>query len=85
MRPDDPVERVVFDALTKAGLPFTMGDQNAHRLDFHLTALDVAIEVKQFHTERIAEQMSRHPNVIAIQGIEAARAFAEMIKEASDA
>lgn len=46
---------------------------DALRLDFYLPDCDLHIECKQFHSERIAEQMSRAPNVLAVQGIEAAR------------
>lgn len=37
------------------------------------------IEVKRYHSPRITEQMSRTENVVAIQGWEAARVFAELI------
>ena len=77
---DDPMEKIVRDALESAGILFVEErDQRACGLDFYLPIVDVHIEVKQFHTDRISEQMSRVPNVIAIQGIEAARLFAKML------
>ncbi len=62
----DPMERQIADALTRAGIAFTT-DHEA-RLDFYLPDANVHIEVKQFHSDRIAEQMARAPNVIAVQG-----------------
>lgn len=76
----DPVEAIVRDGLTKAGIAFVEEeDPRALRLDFFVPAFNVHIEVKQFHTDRISEQMSRAPNVIAIQGTEAAVFFAAAI------
>jgi hypothetical protein len=85
------MEKIVRDALTASDLTFVEEeDPRALRLDFYLPLADVHIEVKQFHTDRISEQMSRARNVIAIQGINAARLFAMMLarstaKGASDA
>ena len=82
-RPDDPIEGLVFDALTRAGIPFVMGRQ-AKGLDFLMIESDVYIECKQFHTPRAAEQMARVENVIVIQGRGAATAFARMIAGNAD-
>lgn len=38
-------------------------------LDFYLPSHDLYLEIKGGHSERIAGQMARHPNVIAIQGV----------------
>lgn len=75
---NDPIEKIVADALTRAGLQFITdeGGANSTGLDFYLTGHDIHIEVKQFHSPRIAEQMARAPNVIAIQGRAAAEWFA---------
>lgn len=76
----DPLERIVRAALEASDLWFVEEeDERALGLDFYLPAVDVHIEVKQFHTERISEQMKRAPNVIAIQGMDAARLFAQML------
>lgn len=65
----DPLERILAAALDRAGIAYTTErDGDTLALDFHLTEADVYVEVKQFHTPRIAEQMSRAPNVIAVQG-----------------
>lgn len=77
-KPSDPVEREVAEALDRAGITYTVGEQT-HALDFHLPDFDVHIECKQFYSARISEQMSRHSDVIVIQGMGAARAFAKML------
>lgn len=73
----DPVERIVADALDRVGVVYQT--HNSLELDFYLPSYEIYIEVKQYHSPRISEQMSRNPNVIAIQGIEAARAFADLL------
>lgn len=76
----DPMEKIVRDALSNSQLMFVEEeDPRALGLDFYLPLQDIHIEVKQFHTDRISEQMSRARNVIAIQGVEAARLFAQMV------
>lgn len=78
----DPMESIVGDALRAAGIKWVgETDPRSNRLDFFLPELGVHIEVKQMHASRIAEQMSRVENVIAIQGLGAARAFAMMIRK----
>lgn len=77
---DDPVEKIVANALNARGIRFVNGDDpRSVGLDFYLPDLRLHIEVKQFHTYRTAEQMSRVQDVIVIQGKHAARMFAEMI------
>jgi len=58
--------------LIAAGIRYRRDDQttNGTQLDFYLPDFDIYIEVKRFHTNRIAEQMSRGKNVIAIQGMD---------------
>jgi len=55
--------------LLRSGINYQRADAGLG-LDFYLPDFDLYIEVKRFHSPRIGEQMSRHPNVIAIQGIE---------------
>jgi hypothetical protein len=76
----DPVEKIIADAL--GDIPFTMEGEPEHpegSLDFYVPSWGVFIEVKRFHSPRISDQMSRQPNVIAVQGMDAAIAFAELI------
>lgn len=76
----DPVEREVRSALAIRGVDFVEEeDPRAKNLDFYLPDYDLHIEVKQFHTERSNEQLSRAPNVILIQGMGAASAFATLL------
>jgi transcriptional regulator with XRE-family HTH domain len=79
----DPLERMVEEALQRAGIRYVTdhGGANASRLDFHLPDHGVDIEVKRFHTDRIAEQMARAPNVIALQGLEAVRFFCAAVEK----
>lgn len=71
-------------ALLEAGIRFIAdtgaGVGNASRLDFSLPDYGIEIEVKRFHSLRIAEQMSRAPNVIAAQGEVAVRFLADAIR-----
>lgn len=76
----DPIEGIVADALDARGFEYICdGEGDTRALDFYLPLLDLYIEVKQFHTDRVAEQMSRVSNVIVIQGAGAALAFADWI------
>jgi hypothetical protein len=83
-RPTDPVEAVIYDALVRSGIPFEMDGGNVglggpcRGLDF-VTRDGVFIECKRFHSDRIGEQMSRAENIIAIQGMGAARFFAGLL------
>lgn len=72
----DPMEHIIAEALEYNLLVYERGKRN---LDFYLPKPDVYIEVKQFHSDRISEQMSRAENVIAIQGVEAAKFFARCL------
>lgn len=70
----DPMERRIAEALTANGTLFTAGPPKGAppdsplRLDFHLPEHGLYIEVKAFHSDRIARQMALAPNVIAVQG-----------------
>lgn len=78
--PRDPLEALVAAALEAAGIRYLRDSgpvrkRNPSNLDFLLPDHGVEIEVKRYHSERIAEQMSRAPNVIALQGEPAVRFF----------
>lgn len=83
----DPMEAIIAHALDSAGEPYVtdLGGGNPTNLDFALTERRVEIEVKRFHTPRIAEQMSRADNVIVAQGEVAVRYLAELIERAARA
>ena len=80
---EDPMEKMMREALEREGFAYTEdgkpGGEVNRALDFHLTDYGIHIEVKQFHTPRIAEQMSRAPNVIAVQGRDAVEFFAALL------
>lgn len=78
----DPLEREIEKALIEAGIRYTtdQGGATESRLDFHLTDVDVSIEVKRFYTPRTGEQMARAPNVIVAQGERAVRFLATAIR-----
>lgn len=84
LRATDPMERILEAALREAGAAFGQGPENMHRLDFHLTGPNVAVEVKQMHSPRIAEQMSRVPDVVAVQGRAAVEWLAGLIRGAAE-
>lgn len=77
----DPMERLVEEALMKAGIAYVSeaNGGNPSRLDFRLPDHGIEIEVKRFHSERIAAQMARAPNVIALQGEASVRFFCELL------
>lgn len=76
----DPCEMVILDALEASGERVVPESQNPTHMDFYLPRVDVHIEVKQYHSPRIEAQMARADNVIAVQGIEAARWLADLIR-----
>ena len=77
----DKMEAMIADALDAVGVRYiTDSTGNPSRLDFNLTDYGVEIEVKRLHSPRIAEQMSRAPNVIAAQGDVAVKFLADLIR-----
>lgn len=72
----DPIESIVADALTEAGIAF---ERQPDHPDLWLSDYGIGIECKQFHTDRIAEQTARWPQVIVVQGREAAEALAHLL------
>jgi hypothetical protein len=82
MHSSDPLESAVAKALDKAGIRYIHEHDAANAwpyLDFYLPDHDLFIEVARCYTPRKIEQLSRVDNVIFIQGLEAAEAFAAMI------
>lgn len=68
----DPLEQYIADSLTRAGIDFiheSQNDQATKCLDFYLPDHGVYLEIKGGHSNRIAGQMARDFNVIAIQGV----------------
>lgn len=77
----DPIEQIIIDGLVASGIKYyTEYSGKTKNLDFYLPEYDIYIEVKQFHSERINEQMSRANNVICIQGKESAKFICNLLK-----
>lgn len=77
-RTSTEAEQEIEAALIDAGIEYVTENEmmNAAALDFYLPQYDVYIEVKAFHSPRIAEQMGRAQNVIAVQGAKAIETLA---------
>ena len=77
----DPLEQIIEIALHEAGIPYYTENapENEHNLDFFLPEQDLYVEVKGGATPRIADQMTRHQNIMVIQGKAAALTFAKML------
>lgn len=66
----DHLEKRIAQSLDECGIEYVHESENKEQiLDFYLPFFDVYIEVKQFHSDRIAKQMSSKDNVIAVQGV----------------
>jgi hypothetical protein len=83
----DPMERMIADALNKAGMPaIHEGDKRRAGIgptfDFDL-GNGVYIEVKRMHTPRVEKQLAQAENVILIQGKQAAEWFSAAIAKAT--
>jgi hypothetical protein len=71
MKTECSLEQRIEDALVRARIRFVRecnDREMTRRLDFFLPDFDIFIEVKRFHSDRIAEQMAHAENVIAVQG-----------------
>lgn len=75
---NDPMEAIVAQALDAAGISYWRDGEHGPCLDFRL-GNGVEIEVKRMFSPRIAKQMASAENVIAIQGEQAVRFFAELL------
>jgi len=74
----DPIELSVARGLEQARIEYISPCPETN-LDFLLVESGVRVEVKQFHSDRISEQMSRAENVIVIQGKKDAELFTLLI------
>ncbi len=79
MKTTDPMEVIIEKALLEIEEPFLCDQENGIHLDFYLPNRGVYIEVKQFHSNRIAEQTSRASNVIVTQGRLAVQMLADLL------
>lgn len=63
----DHLEKSVAEFLESKNINFIHESEGA-ALDFYLPDHKIHIEVKQYHTDRTLKQLSRHGDVILIQG-----------------
>lgn len=71
----DPLEKLLAKYLPNF-------EHEKNGLDFYLTDEGIYIEVKQFHTDRVNEQLKRDKNIILVQGIRSAEWLAEILRDA---
>lgn len=77
----DHLEKSVAQVLYNKGIKFVYESEDKdQRLDFYLPDADVYIEIKQYHSERISNQLSTQDNVIVLQGKKAVSLFEEMLQ-----
>jgi hypothetical protein len=77
----DFLENSLVKQLISKGISFFReGENKEQRLDFYLPEYDVYIEVKQYHTDRVSQQLASQENVILIQGKKAMKFFIEHLK-----
>ena len=54
---------------------------NNQRLDFFLPDHDVYIEVKQYRSDRVNNQLKLHENIILLQGKKSVKFFKELLNK----
>ncbi len=65
----DDLELRIAAALDKRSITFIHESEGmGFHLDFYLPDLDIYIEVKKFHTDRVISQLVTQENVVLIQG-----------------
>lgn len=80
MKTTDPMEMIIEKALLEIEEPYLTGHEVQNKLDFYLPNYNVYIEVKRFHSDRIAAQTARAPNVIVAQGPQAVQMLADLLR-----
>lgn len=75
------LERVIEKALVAANIRYEY-ERPPLFLDFYLPDLDIYIEVKAFHSDRILHQTSKVSDIIVVQGVMAVEVLATLIREA---
>lgn len=77
----DYLEKIIAQSLNDAGIEFVHESESKEQsLDFYLPKFGVYLEIKQFHSERIAKQMAAKDNVIAIQGTQSVNFIIKLLK-----
>lgn len=80
---NDPLEQMIAVALDNAGIKYFTDyeGKSPANLDFFLPDLDIYLEIKSGHSKRISKQMTRHQNIIAIQGQKSVGFVVDMLKK----
>ena len=80
-----PLEKKFVSLLEESGIAYTRPENDARdptNLDFHLTDFNIYVEVKQFHTPRIADQLERVPersSALVLVGPKSVEAFVSLV------
>ena len=78
----DPLEKDIAFLLTNLNIKFVHeSEEKSQRLDFYLPDFDIYIEVKQYHTDRVNEQLKSKDNIILIQGKKSINALKLLLKK----
>ncbi len=78
----DHLEKKIGETLQDCSIVFTHESEVPEKqLDFKLKTSGVQIEVKQYHSERIAKQLSQHESVIVLQGRKAVDFFCKQLEK----
>jgi hypothetical protein len=75
----DHLEEMLHNALKEAGIEAIHESEGAI-LDFYLPKYETYIEVKQYHSDRIAKQMTKADNIIVLQGKKSVELFIKLLK-----
>jgi hypothetical protein len=76
----DFLEKAIGEKLMQKNIKFSHESQGINiGLDFYLYDYDIYIEIKQYHSDRIALQLSRQENVIVLQGKKSVAYFLKLL------
>lgn len=76
----DFLEKEIAETLSASDIRFIHESKGKNqRLDFFLPDHNVYIEIKQYHTDRINEQLKLKENIILLQGKKSVRLFKELL------
>jgi hypothetical protein len=86
-----PMEKHFAELLTAAGVDFIRPenlspDEDETTLDYYLPAFDLYVELKAYHSPRIATQLARVPrraNALVLMGPHSVAAFARLVERLS--
>ena len=76
----DPLEQKIAAALDESGIRYRHETEGGQRLDFYLPDFDTYIEVKRFHSPRIAQQTETQDNIIVLQGVKSVELFIKLLQ-----